>query len=51
MGESGAARMPEIEVQLFQSLSDAMPYDVCLLDLQGKVDSSQSVDTLIQESE
>lgn len=29
--------MPEIEAQLFQSFSDAMPYGVCLLDLQGKI--------------
>jgi PAS domain S-box-containing protein len=29
--------MPELEAQLFQSFCDAMPYGVCLLDLQGKI--------------
>jgi PAS domain S-box-containing protein len=29
--------MPEIEGQLFQSFSDAMPYGVCLVDLHGKI--------------
>ena len=29
--------MAEIEVHLFQSFCDAMPYGVCLVDLQGKI--------------
>src|ERR1700686_4513948 len=29
--------MSQIEAQLFQSFSDAMPFGVCLVDLQGKI--------------
>ena len=29
--------MSEIEAQLFRSFSDAMPYGVCLVDLQSKI--------------
>src|ERR1700692_4337333 len=29
--------MSQIEAKLFQSFSDAMPFGVCLVDLQGKI--------------
>lgn len=37
MGESGASRVSEIDAQLFRSFSDAMPYGVCMVDLNHKI--------------